>query len=106
MAMGGSGWAKLQESTIKQRRSGGKKGAGRRIRILQDTGRGRASIIVKANDKMAKIGTGLGYMIAHHKGTRRLPERRVIPEFRQVRKRVHRVLSRYLREEVRRSFGS
>jgi len=56
------GWKPLSPNTLAARRSG----AGR---ILQDTGRLRASFIPRWNDKQASVGSAISYSRFHEEGT-------------------------------------
>ncbi len=101
LAMDGRRWKALKASTVRQRRTGKKKG--RAPRILQDTGKGRASVRIKSSRRNAMIFSDLGYMAHHHTGTRTLPARRIIPEARQVEKKVATMGESYLRRAVKKS---
>jgi len=92
------GWPKLAASTIRQRRGGGRGG----VKILQDTGRGRASIRTKHTRSYAKAFTRLDYMVKHHEG-KGVPQRKIIPEAKQVERPVMRIAQRHVEEAIRRS---
>lgn len=53
-------------------------------KLLQDTGRLRASMMPFSTSTEAGIGSALPYARPHHEGTRRLPERRLLPLVHEV----------------------
>ena len=74
-------WAPLSPMTIAMRRKEGKE-----AKILQDTGRGKNSIVYKVvSNQKVQIGTNLGYMKIHQEGgSIKIPARDIYP----VRARV------------------
>ena len=57
-------------------------------KLLQDTGRLRASHVPFATSKSAGIGSDLPYAKAHHEGLNSLPVRRTLPEDDEVQNAV------------------
>ena len=76
-------------------------------KILRDTGRGKASIRTKSSAKHAEIATsdGRSYMAKHDTGTKhrggRLPQRKIIPEWRHVKKHIVKLLDWEIRKAAR-----
>jgi len=66
----GKRWAPLKSSTIRRRRAGGKG-----VRILQDTGRLRASIVRFSDRSNAIVGTNVIYAPTHQFGRGSIPAR-------------------------------
>ena len=124
------GWPKLAAATIaaRRRRLEGKRKKGHRfsrgrasagyarygrmtgMKILQDTGVGRASVRTRSTAQHAKIymndqtiGTGPNYMIMHHEGRGNLPVRKIIPEEKQVIRPVMKAATWHLQQAVKRA---
>jgi len=98
------GWPALMPITYKgkvytgaRRKRGG--GIQQNAQILRDTGKGRASISASFGPKMARVETtDRQYMAAHHEGAGHLPERRVIPAYSDMKKRVQALLAWQLKQ--------
>ena len=65
-------------------------------RILQDTGRLRASFVPFTAKNNAGIGSDLDYSKTHDKGIGHVPKRRILPQKKDVMKQVRRILKRHI----------
>lgn len=78
---------------------GGRRKKGGRIdttaKLLQDTGRTRASFLPFSSKNNAGIGSDLPHTKAHNEGHGNLPERRILPRIADVLKEVRRLLESY-----------
>lgn len=99
----GPGWAKLSPSTLKRRRNLGN------VKILQDTGRLRNSIIAPQNSpggiwsvapNQIEVGSNLVYAATHQNGRGPIPARPYVPEESELADPLQRKLERILRELV------
>lgn len=70
-------------------------------KLLQDTGKLRASLRHQSTMKGAKVFTRLRYAVVHDQGSGRLPKRQLIPKWQQVRNPVMKILQKYVREVIR-----
>jgi phage gpG-like protein len=83
-AFGGRRWAALSQQTIKQRMQRGRGRGG----ILRDTSRLWASLVKRGSpegiraitDSRYRRGTAVPYARFHQEGTKRMPQRQVIPD--------------------------
>ena len=87
------GWKPLADSTVRGRRQGGGQGG---AKILQDTGRLRASFVPFANKKDAGIGSDLPYAKTHEKGIN-VQMRRMLPKEMEVSKDVKRIFDKQVK---------
>ena len=78
---------------------GGRRKKGGRIdttaKLLQDTGRTRASFLPFSSKNDAGIGSDLPHTKAHNEGHGNLPKRRMLPKAADVLKEVRRLLESY-----------
>ena len=93
-------WAPLARSTIAQRSR-----RGRRVRILWDTGRLRASYVrtpsIEVTKRYLKIWSDVPYARFHETGTSRMPARPVIGYAHVVApRRLQTALNKYLRKKL------
>lgn len=65
-------------------------------KILQDTGRLRISFAPFASRRSAGIGSDIPYARPHQRGTGRLPQRRMLPNYDDVEKQVIRVFEHHV----------
>lgn len=73
------------------------KGLDTSAKILQDTGRGRASFTPFATRKDAGIGSDLPYMRDHDKGENGMEQRRILPEEDEVRDDVEDIVDSHVK---------
>jgi len=69
-------------------------------KVLQHTGRLRASFVPFATTKDAGIGSDLPYSRPHQKGEGRLPKRRMIPNRKEVLPAVVKIYRKYVKDKV------
>jgi phage gpG-like protein len=69
-------WKDLAESTKAARRQGKRKGHG--VKILQDTGRLKGSILFRGYPDKAIVFTNVQYGITHQDGTNNIPQRKFL----------------------------
>jgi phage gpG-like protein len=70
-------------------------------KLLQDTGRLRASFDPFVTKRNVGIGSDLPYARAHHEGIGDLPERRLLPEQHEVRRPVADIFNGHVRDGLR-----
>lgn len=72
-------------------------------KLLQDTGRLRASFIPFATRRDAGIGSRLDYSKPHEKGLGHLPQRRMLPKMAEVRKDIRKVFDGHVKESLKKA---
>lgn len=85
------------------------KGGGRRVpgggidptaKILQDSGRLRASFESFSTRRNAGIGSGLEYAKTHNEGMGPIPQRRILPLKREVRQDIRRIFDQHVDQSL------
>ena len=69
-------------------------------KLLQDTGRLRLSFLPFADRRTAGVGSRLPYSVVHQRGLRGVPQRRVLPEAREVREDLRKIYGHHVRVSV------
>lgn len=81
------------------------KGKKRRLdktaKLLQDTGRLRASFKLFYSDDDAGIGSNLDYAPPHERGQGHLPQRRMLPNDREVRRDITRIYENHIKKALK-----
>ena len=97
LATDGQGWQKLSASTLLQRRKGGGK-----VSILQDTGqlRQRWKHIIRGT-KIAILRSMVQYSIYHEEGTKKMPQRRILPEEEHIQPQLEKVFNVFIKKAIR-----
>lgn len=75
----GAPWAPNAPSTLKRKLSKGSTGAGK-PKVLIDTGNLRNSWTTRTTKNMVEIGTPVPYAKYHQSGTRKIPQRMLLPQ--------------------------
>jgi len=70
-------------------------------KILQDTGRLKASFLPFASDKNAGIGSKLPYSKKHEKGLEGLPKRRILPVKSEVIKTANKIMEKHVKDSLK-----
>jgi phage gpG-like protein len=92
------GWAPLADSTIESRmRRRNKTGA---IRILQDTGTLRMKWKHNFGPDFAATVSAVEYGIFHETGTKKMPQRRILPKPEEVADKIKEVFAASLRSSL------
>ncbi len=69
-------------------------------KVLQDTGRLRASFLPFATQRTAGIGSDIPYSKSHEEGIGNLPVRRMLPVEREVKRDVQRVYDLHVKQSL------
>jgi hypothetical protein len=99
-AMGGSGWVPLKAATIKRRRHGKGKGAAG-VRILQDVGWLKNKWKPYYSPMKVAYQSMMPYGIYHDSDKlprKRLPQRRIVPRYKQVAATLRKIYLGYMKE--------
>lgn len=84
------------------------KAGGRRIKgsidrsakLLQDTGRLRASFLLFSNSKNAGIGSDIHYAKKHNDGLEGLPKRRMLPKEQEIKSDIKDIYTGFIRKNM------
>lgn len=104
MAMGGSGWKPLAESTKMRRRHGTNKKRQGQVAILQDTGWLRRAWKHDFSPWRVAVQSMTPYGIYHDSDAprKKLPQRRIVPRKKQVKDDIMRIYRNHMIEVIRR----
>jgi len=83
-------------------KSGGRNGD-TSAKLLQDTGRLRASFLPFSSKKTAGVGSDLDYSKAHEEGSGHVPQRRILPERAEVLKDVITIYENHIARSIDKS---
>lgn len=93
------GWAPLADSTIESRmRRRNKTGA---IRILQDTGTLRMKWKHTWSKDHAAVVSAVEYGIFHETGTKKMPQRRILPTMEEIWPSIEKLFDEHIRRALR-----
>ena len=70
-------------------------------KLLQDTGRLRASFLPFASNKNAGIGSDLPYSKQHDEGLKGLPKRRILPKDREVWPTAEKIIDKHIMDSLK-----
>ncbi len=74
-------------------------------KLLQDTGRLRASFNSVFNNDNVVIGSDLDYAKSHEKGTEHLPIRRMLPKIGEVREDILKIFTKHTTDGLKKAQG-
>lgn len=75
----------------------------KRAKLLQDTGRLRASFKLFYSARDAGIGSALEYSEPHEKGEGPLPKRRMLPNSREITRDITRIYNKHIKQALRKT---
>ncbi len=81
------------------------KGLDESAKLLQDTGRLRASFRPFASIGNAGIGSDVKYAEAHEKGEGHLPLRRMLPIRREIHAQTRKIIARHIKDSFKEAYG-
>jgi hypothetical protein len=102
-AMGGTGWQPLAPSTIEGRRKGKNKSLAGTVKILQDRGwlRGKWKHLYTPEKIAVQSSMDYGHYHDSDEPRARLPQRRIVPRVKQVRKQLMEIYRKHMVEALK-----
>ncbi len=95
------GWDDISPATKERRRKGINKKRRGQFKILQDTGQLRQRWEHVYTNRMAKITSNVDYGIYHEKGTKRIPQRKIMPTEKQVMPELKKLFTGWVRTNLK-----
>jgi len=92
------GWAPLADSTIERRM---KRNKGGMIRILQDNGQLRERWKHTWSKNHAAVVSAVDYGIFHETGTKKMPQRRILPTLEEIWPSIEKLFDEHIRRALR-----
>lgn len=83
----------------------GKRTINTSAKLLQDTGRLRMSFLPGVREGSAYIGSDLPYSVFHEKGTKRLPQRRMLPVAEEVKDDARQIFENWVQRNIEKANG-
>lgn len=93
------GWKKLALGG-RRRKKGKKSTIDASAKILQDTGRLKASFLPFATRRNAGVGSELPYSKTHEKGIGHVPKRRILPVNKEVMPSVKKIVNKHVKRSL------
>lgn len=90
LVLPGQGWQKLAPQTIARRRQ-------KSSRILQDTGHLKSRWKKQWTNKRGLIQSGVPYSVFHEEGTKHIPQRKILPEEKQIMPTLIKIYGKFVR---------